>query len=172
MFEVTVNREFGRIVVRTDDPSVKYMFESVIQEKTYVRKNWIMLTKNIKIYRNQNDIKDDDGNFIFILNYGWASYVLRVFKSYLSVSDYNSLVRLLMSDTVRTIPFPGLRDYQNSDVLHLLRYNLGLLSCYTSYGYFKQPHYILNSETSGNIGEVCDDNAEIIGEITEGSSTS
>ena len=134
MFSVEVNKEFGRIVVRTDDPSVKYMFESVIQEKTYVRKNWIMLTKNIKIYRNQNDIKDDDGNFIFILNYGWASYILRVFKSYLSVSDYNGLVRLLMSDTVRTIPFPGLRDYQNSDVLHLLRYRISLCSCYTSYG--------------------------------------
>lgn len=147
MFSVEVNKEFGRIVVRTDDPSVKYMFESVIQEKTYVRKNWIMLTKNIKIYDNEKDIKDDDGNFIFIFHYGWASYLLRVFKSYLSVSDYNDLVRLLMSDTVRTIPFPGLRDYQNSDVLHLLRYNVGLLSCYTSFGIGKR----LKNKKYGNI---------------------
>ena len=133
MFEVTVNREFGRIILRTDDPSVRYMFESIVYEKSYIKKNWMLLPKNIRIYDNK-DIKDDDGNFIFIMHFGWASYILRAFKQYLSVPDYNGLVRLLMSDNVRTIPFPGLRDYQNSDVLHLLRYKIGLLSCYTAFG--------------------------------------
>lgn len=133
MFEVTVNREFGRIILRTDDPSVRYMFESIVYEKSYIKKNWMLLPKNIRIYDNK-DIKDDDGNFIYVFHYGWASYILRAFKKYLSVPDYNGLVRLLMSDNVRTIPFPGLRDYQNSDVLHLLRYKIGLLSCYTAFG--------------------------------------
>ena len=32
------------------------------------------------------------------------------------------------------IPFQGLRDYQNQDTLHLLKYKFGLFSCYTGYG--------------------------------------
>lgn len=134
MFEVSVNKDVGRIILRTDDSSVKYMFESIVWEKLYVKGKSINVPKNYKIYDNGNDIKDENGNYVFIFNYGWASYLLRVFKGYLSVSDYDALVRLLMSDTYRTIPFQGLRDYQNEDVLHLLRYNIGLFSCFTSYG--------------------------------------
>ena len=134
MFSVEVNKDVGRIILRTDDSSVKYMFESIVWEKLYVKGKSINVPKNYKIYDNGNDIRDENGNYVFIFNYGWASYLLRVFKGYLSVSDYDALVRLLMSDTYRTIPFQGLRDYQNEDVLHLLRYNIGLFSCFTSFG--------------------------------------
>ena len=134
MFEVSVNKDVGRIILRTDDSSVKYMFESIVWEKLYVKGKSINVPTNYKIYDNGNDIIDENGNYVFVFNYGWASYLLRVFKGYMSVSDYDDLVRLLMSDTYRTIPFQGLRDYQNEDVLHLLRYNQALHSCYTSYG--------------------------------------
>lgn len=135
LFEVKVNREFGRIVLRTDDSSVKYMFEFVIKETIYNKSgNRIEVPKMIKLYENGKDIKDDEGNYIFIFHYGWASYLLRVFKNYLSVPDYEDLMKLLMAESYRTIPFQELRDYQNSDVLHLLKYNIGLYSCFTSYG--------------------------------------
>ena len=36
--------------------------------------------------------------------------------------------------TYRTQEFQELRDYQNQDILHCLKYKFGLFSCYTGYG--------------------------------------
>ena len=134
MFNVIVNKDIGRIIVKTDDSSVKYMFETLVQEDIFTRNGKRTITKQIKIYENTRQIRDLEGNYVFIFNYGWASYILQVFKRYMSKEDYDSLVHLMVSDSYRTIPFPGLRDYQNEDILHVLKYNHGLISCFTSYG--------------------------------------
>ena len=50
------------------------------------------------------------------------------------VDDKNAIEARIYSDSYRTIPFPGLRDIQNEDILHILKYRLGLYSVYTGYG--------------------------------------
>ena len=134
MFNVIVNKDIGRIVIKTDDSSVKYMFEALVREEVFLKSGRRTITKQVKIYDNTRQIRDTEGNYVFIFNYGWASYILQVFKGYMSKEDYDSLVHLIVSDSYRTIPFPGLRDYQNEDILHVLKYNQSLISCYTSYG--------------------------------------
>ena len=94
-----------------------------------------------------------------------------VFKSYINIDEYNDLVHLITSDTYRTIPFPELRDYQNEDILHMLKYNFGVCSCFTSYGSDKRLTALFkNSEKSGNIGEDCDVNTETTDGLSQGSS--
>ena len=134
MFNVIVNKDIGRIIVKTNDSSVRYMFETYVYEEIFTKSGKRRVQKHIKIYDNERNILDDDNNFVFVFNYGWASYLLQVFKGYISKDDYDSLVHLIVSDSYRTIPFPGLRDYQNEDILHVLKYNQSLISCYTSYG--------------------------------------
>ena len=134
MFNVIVNKDIGRIIIKTDDSSVKYMLEALVQEEIFTRNGKRTITKQIKIYDNTRRIRDSEGNYVFIFNYGWASYILQVFKMYMSKEDYDSLVHLIVSDNYRTIPFQGLRDYQNEDILHVLKYNQSLVSCFTSYG--------------------------------------
>lgn len=134
IFKVTVDRSIGRIIVNTDDSSVKYMFESVIQDKMYIKGGWRNITKLIKIYDNKKCGPDENGLYVFVFHYGWASYLMRVFKGYLSVDDYNDLLKILVAETHRELPFPKLRDYQNEDVLYLLKYKIGLFSCFISYG--------------------------------------
>ena len=56
-------------------------------------------------------------------------------KDKLSVDDYNGIAsNIIMADTYRTVPFSELRDYQNDDVLFLLRHRRGLMQVQTGYG--------------------------------------
>lgn len=65
---------------------------------------------------------------------GWAAYLAGVFKNMITPDDYRTLVGSIMSDTYRTQPFDGLRDYQNDDILHTLKFKIGLFTVYTGYG--------------------------------------
>jgi len=170
MFSIVVRRDLGRIILTTDDTSVRHMFEVMTREEIFVRGgNRMEVPKLIKLY--DNTWRDENGNFVYVFNYGWSSYLLRVFKSYININEYNDLVHLITSDTYRTIPFPELRDYQNEDVLHMLKYNFGVCSCFTSYGSNKRLTALFkSSEKSGNIGEDCDVNTETTDGISQGSS--
>ena len=71
----------------------------------------------------------------FEIGLGWAGYIINMFRPYMSSEQYNNLLTdAIYSETHRDIPFRELRNYQNSDILHVLKYRRGLLSCYTSYG--------------------------------------
>jgi hypothetical protein len=77
------------------------------------------------------------------------------FNGRLSVEDRDNILReVIYSPNYRDIPFQGLRDYQNEDVLHILKYRRGLHSCFTGYGdNIKFATLFRVSEKSGNIGE-------------------
>ena len=75
------------------------------------------------------------GNYKYVLGLGWAAYLLGVFKDKISIDDYNDILKnVIMADVYRTTPFPELRDYQNDDVLFLLKYRTGLYCVNTGYG--------------------------------------
>lgn len=144
MVTVWVDNSIKKIKLQTDDSSVRYLLEGVWEDRRYN-----FFTKRVDDMKVTEKIYDDrrvvskDGLYTFTLGIGWAAYIANVFKNFLSTADYNLLVSLVMADTYRTLPFPELRDYQNEDVLHLLKYKFGLFSCYTGYGGHKNtPHYV------------------------------
>ena len=100
-------------------------------ENTY--ENWDIDKKdNTLIY---DKVNKSHGMWDFKLGLGWAGYILGMFEKYMDPNDYRELLKdAIYSEEVRTIPFPELRDYQNEDVLHLLKYRVGLFSCYTGFG--------------------------------------
>lgn len=144
MVEIKVDRSIGRIILKTDDSTVKYLLESTTKENKYIpwKRAWGTVTTVNKIYDNTRVKPDSKGIWTFILGLGWAAYLINVFRASISQEDYEGVLRdAIYSETYRTIPFTELRDYQNEDVLHLLKYRTGLLSCYTSYGKLKNIHY-------------------------------
>lgn len=138
MIRIWVDKGSRTIRIKTDDSSIKYFLESTIEETKYVpwTKKWGTIKTHVKIYDNRRSNKpDSDGCWNFTLGLGWAGYLVNVFHNYISESDYVNVIKdAVYSDECRTIPFPELRDYQNDDVLHLLKYRVGLFSCYTGYG--------------------------------------
>ena len=136
MVHVYVDKSIGKIVIETDDSSAGYLLESVKRETGYIpwKKQWGTTTTVTRLYDGRKPKADAKGIYTFRLGLGFAAYVLNVFKSYISVDDYNNVMGSILSDTYRDVPFPNLRDYQNEDALHLLKYKVGLFSCFTSYG--------------------------------------
>lgn len=136
MLHVYVDKSVGKIVIETDDPSAGYLLESVKRETKYIpwEKRWGTLTSTTRLYDGRKPKANASGIYTFRLGLGFAAYVLSVFKRYVSVEDYNNVMGAILSDTYRDVPFPNLRDYQNEDALHLLKYKVGLFSCFTSYG--------------------------------------
>ena len=66
---------------------------------------------------------------------GWAGFILAALRDSLSVSDYEGIINyVIKADTYRTAPFKELRDYQNDDVLFLLKHRRGLMQVQTGYG--------------------------------------
>ena len=79
--------------------------------------------------------KKKQGNYYYFeLGLGWAAYVINIFSNHLLIDDKKAIESRIYSDAYRTIPFPGLRDIQNQDILHILKYRVGLYSVYTGYG--------------------------------------
>lgn len=139
MVHVWVNKDIRKLILETDDGSVRNLLESVIEEKQYVPylKRWSIVKKTVKIYDNTRAKADSKGNWKFELGLGWSAYVINVLKKYISQEDYDKvLMDAIYSENVRTFPFQELRDYQNEDVLHILKYKIGLFNVYTSYGKF------------------------------------
>lgn len=136
MVHIYVDKNIGKIVIETDDSSAKYLLEVTKKETKYIpwQKKWGTLTRTTRIYDDKKLKPDGYGIWRFHVGLGFAAYVLSVFKAYISQDDYNNVMGAIMSETYRDVPFPNLRDYQNEDALHLLKYKVGLFSCFTSYG--------------------------------------
>lgn len=125
----------GKIKIYTDDPSVKCMLEFKQQENKYVpwRKTWQTVTTITKLYEEKRPTPKN-GIWTFTLGLGWASYIANVFCNFITQDEYMGILRAIMADSYPTTLFPGLRDYQNDDILHLLKYKLGLFTVHTGYG--------------------------------------
>ena len=136
MVRLYVDRSIGKIVLETDDSSARYLLEVTKKETKYIpwKKQYGTLTQTTRIYDDSRVKPDAYGIWRFHIGLGFAAYLINVFKNYISQDDYNDVLSAIISDTYREVPFPNLRDYQNEDALHLLRYKVGLFSCYTGYG--------------------------------------
>ena len=125
----------NKIEILTDDPNVVCMLRGDIEESGF--NVW---TKRFGVCRTTINIFDNGkhklpgGKFRYVLGLGWAAYIMSAFSNVIGVDDWNGLKNSIMSDNYRNIPFPNLRDYQNSDVLFLLKYKIGLFQVNTSYG--------------------------------------
>lgn len=127
------------VYVVTDEPSFPYRFQYETEASVYDYYNKTMVTRNVtrNIYskkRSKGYNEKGDPIYQYEFGLGWGVYIMNVLKGIISVDDAKKIVGSLVNDTYRTVPFPNLKDYQNIDALHLLKYKYGLLSCYTSYG--------------------------------------
>lgn len=167
------SRDKNLLILETDDLSVQYYLETIREKYEYIpyKKEWGYTRKLEKIYEPRRGKKAKSG--IFEIGPGWAGYLLGVLKSYIPSEQYNQiLLDVVYAETYRQVPFPNLRDYQNDDVLFLLKYKRGLMTVNTGYGLaLKICRTYLYSEKSGKIGEGCDANTEVISEISKGSET-
>lgn len=127
----------NKIIIETDDPSVKCLLEykRTINSYNPFIKIWENKVVIDKIYENTRSYyKKKENKYYFILGQGWIPLILTLFKNYISQDNYNLLMSLIYSFNPRTIEFPGLRDYQNEDILFMLKYRRGLLQVSTGYG--------------------------------------
>lgn len=65
---------------------------------------------------------------------GWAMLIYQMFRDKLPPEDQQKFLQSIYAVGYRTTRFPGLRDVQNDDVLHFLKYKYGIFQCYTGYG--------------------------------------
>lgn len=133
MIGIWVDRKENRIKIQTDDVSVRYFLEVTRTSFEYVpyTRKYTNVTRTIKIYDKKQTLK---GLTTYTLGLGWAGYIANVFSQHITMDEYNDVVSCVMSINYRTQPFQELRDYQNEDVLHMLKYRIGLCGVYTSYG--------------------------------------
>ena len=133
MVKAWIDRIENKIKIQTDDPSVRYFLEVTKKVTEYIpyQKRWMTITKTYKIYDSKKTVQ---GLCTYTLGKGWAGYVANTFSPYISGDEYNDILSSILSETYRDTPFPELRDYQNEDVLHMLKYKIGLCGVYTSYG--------------------------------------
>ena len=126
---------FGiNLVIETDNsPQVRGLLTYVYEAKKFTpwTKKWETKKITGKIY-NRKLIRGD--HTFFELGIGWVFYIMTVFKDYIIKDDYEEVLGEIMKKSYRTIPFKELRDYQNDDVLYLLKFKFGLMSCHTGYG--------------------------------------
>lgn len=134
-FRASVDDTKKNIIIETDDVTVRGLLEYVIEERTWAPwlKQWIDGKKKKKIY-DKSLVDKQTGHEFFQIGIGWASYVIMMFQRQMLKQDYDDIVGGIYRDTYRTQPFPELRDVQNQDVLHILKYRRGLASIYTGYG--------------------------------------
>lgn len=135
MLNVIVDKSINRLKLYTDDPSVKCMLEFKQRENKYIPwiKKWRTVETITKIYEEKKP-QPINGIWTFTIQLGWASYIANVFAPFISQEEYMNVIGAIMADSYPTTPFPNLRDYQNDDILHLLKYKLGLFTVYTGYG--------------------------------------
>jgi primosomal protein N' len=111
-------------VFKYDTPSMVFDFKS---------RQMVWGSKKESIYESSR-ISKKSGLTKIKFKVGWGILLLNMFKSLLSPDDKEKILNTIYSSNFRTVPFPNLRDYQNEDILHLLKYKYGLFSCYTGYG--------------------------------------
>lgn len=135
MIRVNIDKGINKIIITTDDPSVKCLLEFKRTESVYAPwlKRWQNKEVIDKIYDNRR-VVPKNGVYTFVLGLGWAPYIAGVFASSLCQDDWLALSGSIYADSYRDFPFPNLRDYQNQDVLHLLKFKIGLCTVNTGYG--------------------------------------
>lgn len=163
MLNVSLNRLTRRLDIVTDDPCLHYFLETKEKQWQYIpwKKEWGYNDRVVKIY-DPGKHSMSDGTFKYSVGLGWAGYLLGVFKDKLTAEDYKGIITdIIYADTYRDIPFPGLRDYQNEDVLFLLRYRTGLFQVNTGYGKTQLIATLLNyahTDLGKNVLLVCPSN--------------
>jgi hypothetical protein len=123
----------NKIILITDDPIVKTLFSgtTIGSKYDFIHKRYIKSEIKVTLYESGRTSK---GSTKLILNIGWGVLILNLYKDYISPDDKNKILRTIYQTNYRTTPFSNLRDYQNDDILHLLKYKYGLFCNYTSYG--------------------------------------
>ena len=120
--------------LQTDEDQVRFLLEVTERKTEFVpwKRKFGTITRTYKIYEKR---KTDKGITTYYIRRGWVCYLINTFIQRISRDEYNSLLHdVIYSDSYRQFGFSGLRDYQNEDVLHLLKYRFGLHNCYTGYG--------------------------------------
>lgn len=137
MISAKIDKSINKIIIHSDDLSVKSLLEFKREVTKYQpwTKSWNTVTQIDKLYENTRS-RPKDGVYTFVLGLGWSAYIINVFKSILSKDDYDNILRSIYSDSYPSIPFPGLRDYQNEDMLFILKYSRAIVQTNTSYGKF------------------------------------
>ena len=123
------------IVIETDQPTlIKSFLEFNVEEKkfNFFDKRMKVMKVHKKIYNRTK--KSKHGTQYYEVGLGWAAYILGVLSAYLPLEDTEALRRSIYQDQYRSYGFPELRDYQNDDVLHILKYRFGLCTVQTGYG--------------------------------------
>lgn len=132
---INLHLDNNKIILETDEYIIKSLLEFRREITTYSPFKKTLVTYPVieKLYENTRNYKNKN-NYFFVLGQGWIPYLLAILKNKLSNEKYNWLSSLMLSPYYRTIPFPGLRDYQNEDVLYMLKYRRGILQVTTGYG--------------------------------------
>ena len=136
MFQISLDKNKRRLVLLTDDSSVKYFLESKQKEWAYnpFKKQWGWMDKTFKIYEPGTHSLPG-GLYKYELGLGWCCFILNTLENRISKDNKEQLLKeVVASDFYKTTPFTNLRDYQNEDVLFLLKYKIGLVTVNTGYG--------------------------------------
>lgn len=136
MVNLEIDKDKRQIILTSDDPSAAVLLEKEEKVTEFIpwQKRWGQVIKKTKLYEDKR-LKITNGILTLHINFGYAAYLINVFKNHISQDCFeNILNNVIYNPSYRTIPFQELRDYQNEDVLHVLKYRLGLFSVYTSYG--------------------------------------
>lgn len=133
---IWVDKKIRKIIIQTTDPVVKPLLEIKQVKTTYQfwNKSWVTGEVIDRIYDNPRPGPNKDGVWTFKLGLGWTAYVTAVFKNQITAAERTDLLTYILSDSYRTTEFPMLRDYQNTDILHMLKYKIGLFTVHTGYG--------------------------------------
>lgn len=136
LFRCEPDDDKKNLIIETNDISVRNFLEYTVEERSYspwTKVKWLTKAVKHKIYDRYHQDKLTGHDF-YLVGIGWAAYIIMIFKDIMSQDDYQSIVGAIYRDTYRTTPFPELRDIQNQDVLHILKYRRALASLYTGYG--------------------------------------
>lgn len=135
MININFNKDKNLLILETDEPSTVCFLEAKQKKYEYIpyQRKWGYTEKTVKIYETKRGRKTNPG--VYEIGPGWAGYLLGVFKGKISSDCYNQILKdVVYSEFYREAPFPELRDYQNSDILFLLKYKRGLMTVNTGYG--------------------------------------
>lgn len=131
MFDLYINDNI--ITVITDDISAKSFFKYTYESSVFNFK-LRRYTKGFSTGYIYDSVQTRNKVSKYKFKLGWGIYLLNIFKYYITPDQKKSILDTIYSSVYRTEPFPNLRNYQNDDVLFLLKYKYGLFSCYTGYG--------------------------------------
>lgn len=140
---ILLDTSINKLVLYTNDPLIQPFLEKIERAYGYIpyQKRWGYSDRLVKIYENtrktQYTLKNDPNGYThkFIIGRGWVSYLLGVLKDNISKENWDYLCKeVLLMPSYRETPFDNLRDYQNSDVLFLLKYRTALLQVNTGWG--------------------------------------